>query len=323
MINNIKHAREDLDKDCKVYMDLAGVKIRTGLLAKGARGDLTIRLYQGDCFELHCDAVCSVPEQINATNNERTPAVIACTSDVFMSDIKKGDPVWFDDGKLGSVVEQVTDRSLKLKVTHAGPKGVKIKADKGINFPDTLIDVPTLTDEDISQLDFVCEHADIIGVSFVQTASDLDQVFEQLQLRQVSPPIIAKIETKSGVENLPDILLKGLNYQGLFGIMIARGDLAVELGSVRMAEIQEQILWLCEAAHTPVIWATQVLETLAKKGVVSRPEITDAAMSVRAECVMLNKGDYILNAVKLLDQILEKMQAHQYKQIIHLRALNW
>jgi len=88
-----------------------------------------------------------------------------------------------------------------------------------------------------------------------------------------------------------------------------------------MAEIQEEILWLCEAAHVPVVWATQVLETLAKKGIHSRPEITDVAMSVRAECVMLNKGPYIGDAVMLLDDILQRMQEHQYKKSSRLRAL--
>jgi pyruvate kinase len=105
--------------------------------------------------------------------------------------------------------------------------------------------------------------------------------------------------------------------------MIARGDLAVELGSVRMAEIQEEILWICEAARVPVIWATQVLETLAKDGLINRPEITDAAMSVRAECVMLNKGPYIADAVRILQDILTHMDAHQYKKISRLRRLHW
>jgi len=107
------------------------------------------------------------------------------------------------------------------------------------------------------------------------------------------------------------------------GVMIARGDLAVELGSVRMAEIQEEILWICEAARVPVIWATQVLETLAKDGLIDRPEITDAAMSVRAECVMMNKGPFITDAVVILNDILTRMDAHQYKKVSRLRRLHW
>ena len=108
---------------------------------------------------------------------------------------------------------------------------------------------------------------------------------------------------------------------GRFGVMIARGDLAVECGFERMAEVQEEILWICEAAHTPVIWATQVLESLAKTGMPSRAEVTDAAMSERAECVMLNKGPFIREAVGTLDDILRRMEAHQTKKRAMLRPL--
>jgi len=105
------------------------------------------------------------------------------------------------------------------------------------------------------------------------------------------------------------------------GVMIARGDLAVECGFERMAEIQEEILWVCEAAHMPVVWATQVLETLAKTGLPSRAEITDAAMGERAECVMLNKGPHLRDAVSALDDILVRMQNHQVKKSSMLRRL--
>jgi pyruvate kinase len=104
--------------------------------------------------------------------------------------------------------------------------------------------------------------------------------------------------------------------------MIARGDLAVELGYERIAEMQEEILWLCEAAHIPVIWATQVLEGLAKKGIPTWAEVSDAVIANRAECVMLNKGPFILQAVKLLDDVLLRMQAHQEKKTPRLRALH-
>jgi len=123
------------------------------------------------------------------------------------------------------------------------------------------------------------------------------------------------------VENLPEMLL-GMADHHAFGVMIARGDLMVEIGGERMAELQEEILWLCEAAHVPVIWATQVLETLAKKGVLSRPEITDAAASARADCVMLNKGPHVTRAVALLADILRRMAGHQNKKSPQLRALS-
>lgn len=105
--------------------------------------------------------------------------------------------------------------------------------------------------------------------------------------------------------------------------MIARGDLAVEIGWERMAEIQEEILWLAEAARVPVVWATQVLEQLIKQRLPSRAEMTDAAMSERAECVMLNKGPYVLDAVAALDDVATRMRAHQRKKSARLRALHW
>jgi pyruvate kinase len=103
--------------------------------------------------------------------------------------------------------------------------------------------------------------------------------------------------------------------------MIARGDLAVEAGYERLAEVQEEILWLCEAAHLPVIWATEVLDTLARTGRPSRAEITDAAMAERAECVMLNKGPHIVLAIRTLDDILRRMSGHQRKKRALLREL--
>ena len=93
------------------------------------------------------------------------------------------------------------------------------------------------------------------------------------------------------------------------GIMVARGDLAVEIGFDRLSEVQEEILWLCEAAHVPVSWATQILETLAKTGSPSRAEVTDAVASGSAECAMLNKGPYITEAVEFLSGVLERVRA--------------
>jgi pyruvate kinase len=131
---------------------------------------------------------------------------------------------------------------------------------------------------------------------------------------------VLKIETNTAFEQLPAVLLAAMRSPAV-GVMIARGDLAVECGYERMAEVQEELLWICEAAHIPVIWATQVLENLAKHGLPSRAEITDAAMGERAECVMLNKGPYVLEAVRVLDDILKRMQAHQTKKKSMLRSL--
>lgn len=133
--------------------------------------------------------------------------------------------------------------------------------------------------------------------------------------------LVLKIETQKAFERLPELLLAAMRSASA-GVMIARGDLAVECGYERLAEVQEEILWMAEASHTPVIWVTQVLENLAKDGIPSRAEITDAAMSERAECVILNKGPYIVDAVRTLDNILTRMQRHQRKKSAMLRDLS-
>jgi pyruvate kinase len=165
----------------------------------------------------------------------------------------------------------------------------------------------------------------MIGYSFVQNPTDIELWRQELSLRLSEtskiPAIVAKIETPRAVQNLPELIVQAAGKQP-FGIMIARGDLAVEIGYQRLAEMQEEIFWLCEAAHVPVIWATQVLETLVKRGIPSRAEITDAAMAERAECVMLNKGPFIAEAVTILDDVLTRMQAHQLKKTPQLRALH-
>ncbi len=209
-----------------------------------------------------------------------------------------------------------------VEITQARPSGEKLGAEKGINVPETDLRLPSLTPEDLKNLRFIVEHADIVGYSFVRTEEDVHELQARLaELNGQHLGIILKIETRKGFDNLPRLLLAAMRTPAV-GVMIARGDLAVECGYQRLAEVQEEILWICEAAHMPVIWATQVLESLAKNGIPSRSEITDAAMGERAECVMLNKGPYIVEAVRALDDILRRMEAHQDKKRSMLRRLH-
>jgi pyruvate kinase len=249
------------------------------------------------------------------------PARIPCTLPQVFDDVKVGESIWFDDGKLGGVILSVDKDEVKVEITKAGPSGHRLKADKGINLPKTKTRLPSLTDKDIKDLEFIVKNADMVGFSFVRTGDDVRQL--QKLLRRMGGEdlgIVLKIETRAAFDNLAEILLAAMESP-VVGVMIARGDLAVEAGFKRMAEVQEEILWMCEAAHMPVIWATQVLEQLSKKGVYSRAEITDAAMSERAECVMLNKGPYILEAVRTLDDVLSRMEAHQQKKRSMMRPL--
>jgi pyruvate kinase len=250
------------------------------------------------------------------------PAHIACTFPKALRFVRRGEPIWLDDGQIGGIVRSSLPERLTIEVTHAPPEGTWLGADKGINLPETDLNLPPIPPEDMEDLRFIVRHADLVGFSFVHSAADLEKLRAELaRLGRPRMGIVVKVETRKAFEELPGILLEALR-QPPVGVMIARGDLAVEIGFDRLAEVQEEILWLCEAAHVPAIWATQVLEGLAKNGLPSRAEVTDAAMGERAECVMLNKGPHIVEAVQALDSILRRMQSHQAKKTAMLRHLN-
>jgi pyruvate kinase len=249
------------------------------------------------------------------------PATIACTLPGVLAQVRDGERIWFDDGRIGGIVRRATSQRLDIEITEAGADGETLAADKGINLPDSRLELPALTDKDLADLTVAARYADIVGLSFVQSASDVRALRQRLdELCAGHLGVVLKIETRRGFENLPELLFAAMSGAPA-GVMIARGDLAVECGFERLAELQEEILWVCEAAHMPVVWATQVLEGLAKTGRASRAEITDAAMGVRADCVMLNKGAHILEAMRTLDDILRRMQEHQSKKRSLLRAL--
>lgn len=248
-------------------------------------------------------------------------ACISCTLPEALGDVHVNEPVRFDDGKIDGRVLETGPEGLLIEITRAQAGGSKLGADKGINFPASSLSVPSLTAKDLEDLPFIARNADMVGYSFVRTPEDLRELRGRLRsLDAEQLGIVLKIETQAAFGNLPSLLLAALEAP-LAGVMIARGDLAIECGYERLAELQEEILWLCEAAHLPVIWATQVLEHLAKDGQPSRAEVTDAAMGERAECVMLNKGPHVVEAVTSLDDIIRRMETHQSKKTPLLRPL--
>ena len=248
-------------------------------------------------------------------------AHIPITLPEVLTAVRPGDPILFDDGKIAGEVLTVGADSVELVVVRAAAGGATLRSDKGVNLPATELPVPALTPHDLDCLDAVHDIVDMIGLSFVRAPGDVRLLREALAARgRTDLGVLLKIETRAGFESLPAILLEAMRGPKV-GVMIARGDLAVECGFERLAEVQEEILWVCEAAHVPVVWATQVLDTLARRGVVTRAEVTDAAAAQRAECVMLNKGPHADLAVRMLDDILRRMSSHQEKKTAMLRRL--
>jgi pyruvate kinase len=309
MAENVRRAERETGRHCSILADLQGPRARTRGVA-WTQGEIVlevddrVRLLAGpprarpDLPEFEC----SLPEAVGQ--------------------LKRGQRVFVDEGHIRLVCEEPGQTAALLRVTRIESKG-RVRSSKGLNFPDTSLHVDPLTPKDVADLRSIAGFADIVGYSFVQRASDIARLQEGLRRLSPDRPIAlsAKIETALAVRNLPEIIVQGAGAQPL-AVMIARGDLAVEIGFGRLAEIQEEILWLCEAAHVPVIWATHVLDSLVRKGSRSRAEITDAAMAERAECVMLNKGPHILDAVAVLDDVFSRMEAHQDKKTSRLRALH-
>ena len=249
------------------------------------------------------------------------PRHIGCTLPEAFGHVQAGHAVHLDDGKLSGEVIDADLEHIMIRITNAAINGSRLRAAKGINLPDTVLPIPALTDTDRANLPFITAHADLVELSFARKPQDVEDLLSALgELGDDRLGVVLKIETAQAFQNLPALLLAAMR-RAHTGVMIARGDLAGECGYERLAELQEEILWLCEAAHLPVIWATQVLDQLARSGQPSRAEITDAAMGVRAECVMLNKGQHILDAVISLDDILHRMTTHHDKKNALMRPL--
>lgn len=309
MAGHVRAAARAAGRDCRILMDVAGPKCRI----EQTFGPEKTRLFAGDRFALAKSAV--------AAPGDLPSATISFPHIIDALDI--GAQVWIDDGKLGARVAARRGEAVVLDVVAAREKGMRLKPEKGVNFPTLDLSLAPLGAKDLADLDTVADIADLVGYSFVQRVEDIALIHEELARRRLDRPpqaLVLKIETRLAVHNLPRLIVAAA-ARGPVAVMIARGDLAVELGFARLAEMQEEIMWLCEAAGAPVIWATQVLETLVKTGLPSRGEATDAAMAQRAECVMLNKGPHLVEGVRFVADLLARMDRHMRKKSPRFCAL--
>lgn len=303
MIQHIKRAVKITGLPCKIYVDLAGPKIRTVLKRKEK-----LKVEVGQSIFL--------TDKENFKGEKNT---VGCTVSGIAQQLKPGELVLFDDGLIESRVERIDPKRAQLQILRVSTKKPFLKREKGINFPDSALAIPALTEYDKKCLPFIAKYADMVGFSFVHHSNDIAELQQALGNHN-TVAIIIKVETPEAVKNFPDLLFCGMRKKNI-GVMIARGDLAVEIGFERLSEIQEEILWICEAAHVPVIWATQVLETLNKSGIATRSEVTDAAHAAQADCVMINKGTHIIKTIETLQDILVRSGGHHVKKRYVFRPL--
>lgn len=315
MITTLKKSMAKTGMPCKVYMDLAGPKIRIKSIQSRGEAYEKLKIREHDHIVLT-----GITTQPLVDDGQ---VVIEIEPAEIISMIKPGEHVFIDDGKFEAKVMEAHENQVTIQVVRISTRKPFLRIEKGINLPDSELSIDALTAADLSCIPFICRHADMVGYSFVGTPHDLDRLRNELRKHgneNKLPSIILKIERLSAIQNLPGLLLTGMKDQSM-GVMIARGDLAVEIGFERLSELQEEILWICEAAHVPVIWATQVLESLNKTGFATRSEMTDAAMGVMAECVMLNKGVYMVKTIQVLDNILRRQIGHVDKKRYIMRPL--
>ena len=309
MVEQVRAAAARLERPCRVLMDIAGPKCRI----LRVKAPPKTRLLRGDRLVLLDELREKVKE----------PIAFSLNFPELVDQLVVGSEVFIDDGKAAARVVSTGPGRAELEIYAAREKGVRLKPGKGVNFPATELDLPPLTSKDFRDLDFIAGHADLIGYSFVQRVDDIELLQDHLVARapkREPPGLVLKIETPLAVRNLPPLILQSAAHNPT-AVMIARGDLAVELGFARLMEMQEEILWLCEAAHTPVVWATQVLDNFVRDGMASRAEMSDAAMAQGAECVMLNKGPYLAEGVSFLRDVLTRMDRHYAKKFARFAPL--
>lgn len=297
---------------CTLLFDLAGPNPRVSSLADKREQK---RLKPGAHFVLAADLVTG-----RALATAREP-VVGCTLPEVIADLRVGQRVYYDDGNLAGVIVAQRGAAVRIRVDRARKDGLRLKPNKGLNFPDSTLRLPSLTPKDVADLRFVAEHADVCSMSFIRSSDDVNALYEQLdRCRAEQLGVVLKIETRSALAELPRVLLAAMQRRRI-GVLVARGDLALEVGFLKLVESQEAILALGRAALLPTILATQVLEQMGKTGVPARAELSDATLAGRAQCVLLNRGAHVASSVRFLRELLERPECTQGDRRERLGAL--
>ncbi len=290
VIEHIRQVAKNQDTIVPVLVDLQGPKIRVG----GMKNDGQ-QLKEGSTVSISTNG-----------SNEGTSEFIPIDYEHLAKDASPGDKILMDDGLLELKVEAVSGEKIEAQVISGG----LLKSRKGVNLPGIDISIPSLTEKDIEDLEFATDHnADFVALSFVRAARDVQEVVSRLRARGSHAAVIAKIEKPEAVTVIEEII------EEADGIMVARGDLGIEIPSERVPLIQKQIIDLCKQAGKPVITATQMLESMIEHPRATRAENSDVANAVLdgSDAVMLSGetaiGEYPVEAVKEMDKICRSVEA--------------
>ena len=288
-MDTAKKVREKLNLPIALLLDTKGPEIRTGNFA-----DPEVLLEQGSQFIITMDEVLGTKEKCTVSYKG------------LVGDVKVGDTILIDDGLVGLRVTEIKDQDIICVVENSGI----VKNHKGVNLPGVKINLPALTEKDISDIEFGIEQGiDFIAASFVRKASDVLAIREILENNNATHiQIISKIENQEGVENLDEIL------QVSDGLMVARGDLGVEVPTEEIPIIQKNMIKKCNELGKPVITATQMLDSMIRNPRPTRAEVTDVANAIYdgTDAIMLSgetaAGKYPVEAVKVMASIAKRIE---------------
>ncbi len=305
--NNLRQASKTTGRNVAALVDLQGPKIRCGWFKKNSDGEDMVQLKEGQEFVITTDDV-EGDEHRTSTTFKGLPG-----------DCHAGDPILIDDGKVRLEVTKVEGNDVHTKVVVAGP----VSSHKGINLPGVAVSLPALTDKDEKDLRWAIQTgADIIAMSFVRFATDIDRAHEIMDEEGRRIPIVAKIEKPQAVENLEEIV------KAFDGIMVARGDMAVEMPFEEVPLVTKRCIELARQYSKPVIVATEVLGSMVHTPVPSRAEASDCANAIfdGADATMTSNetavGEYPVQTVKTMNRISTYATEHGFDRIPKMKSLD-
>ena len=291
LINLIKDVREELNLPIAILLDTKGPEIRVGKLKNDK-----ITLVEGTEVTLTTMEV------------EGDEALIPITYQDLPKDVTEGNHILMDDGLLELVVKACTDTTIICSVLAGG----ELSSKKGVNVPNVRVNLPAITEKDKEDIAFGIEHdIDFIAASFVRNAEAITEIKKILKAHHAEDiSVIAKIENREGVDNMDEILAEA------DGIMVARGDLGVEIPAQEVPFVQKELIQKCNRAYKPVITATQMLDSMMRNPRPTRAEVTDVANAIYdgTDAIMLSGetavGKYPVDSVKMMAEIAEATEEH-------------